>query len=85
MSKKYTNKDLKEDFIYNLQFYFNEEHRVICLDETANESEHGLKDYLNMRFLGHEVANSDILDKENKKGLKIFCQGYLKALKDNGL
>lgn len=76
MSKTYTNKDLKKDFIYNLQFYIGND-KVLSMQETANKS-NGLHDASSMFLFGLELAESDLLDERDKFAFSELCRGFIR-------
>lgn len=69
---------------YSIQFWFDR--RGARLTTTSNPSEgKELKDMtcIDMYLFGTYIANSKLLDKEDKKMLKVFCEKFLLQIELN--
>lgn len=72
---------------YSLQFWFDRR-GTPCLTTTSNPSEEKeLKDitFSDMNIFGMHVADSKLLDEEDKNMLEVFCKSFLSQIKSNKL
>lgn len=63
----------KENYIYNLRFWLNES-GTFCMEENCREGNLSEPD---MCLFGLYVAESELLDKKDKKAMASFCKAYL--------
>lgn len=68
---------LRKDFILTLQFYRDDE-GTLCLLQTNKDGTLG-DDFLSMGLFGTELANSELLDHSDLRGLRSFCNQFIES------
>lgn len=78
-AKKYTNKDLRTKFLFNLQFYLDE-YGTLCCELVKNNTYGEFEQPFSMAALGTQMAKSTLLTKIEKKGLLSFFRAYREVI-----